>query len=108
MQTIVLDFDGVLNTYSGWDGDNLYEPRSGSRQFLAELSKKYNVVITSMRPVNKITDWLVEYELIDYISKITNVKQRAVAYVDDRGLQFNGDYQEILDKLDNFKAHWEE
>ena len=36
---ICIDFDGVLNNYNGYDGDNLGTPRPGAKEFLEKLSK---------------------------------------------------------------------
>ena len=105
--TIALDFDGVLNTYTGWKGENeLYEPRPGTRQFLEKLSKKYSVKIYSTRDASKIKRWLYNHNLDQYIDEVTNTKPLAIAYVDDRAIRFNGDYNEIMDKIEE-ETHWE-
>jgi hypothetical protein len=41
-------------------------------------------------------------------SIITNRKVGAVAYIDDRGLRFEGSYEKVLYELRNFKTHWQE
>lgn len=107
-QNICVDFDGVLNNYTGWKGtDELYEPRCGAVEFLERLSKMYNVIIFTTRPKEKVIDWLEEYECSHYIVEVTNIKVGAYCYIDDRGLKFNGDYEQTLNELDDFKAHWE-
>ena len=105
---ICVDFDGVLNNYKGYRGsDELYEPRIGAREFLEKLSEKYTVIILSARTPAKIYDWLIEYDLISYVASVTRTKEGAVAYIDDRGIRFDGNYNNVLDRLDGFKAHWE-
>ena len=34
---ICIDFDGVLNNYKGYDGDNLGTPKDGAKEFLEKL-----------------------------------------------------------------------
>ena len=105
---ICVDFDGVLNTYNGWKGEEeLFEPMIGAREFLQVLSKKYNVIILSTRPYPKIWEWLKKYDLKQYVKDVTNHKTGAIAYIDDRGLKFDGNYSKVLKELDGFKAHWE-
>ena len=105
---IVLDFDGVLNQYQGWKGENqLYTPRQGTRQFLEQLNKDYNIIILSARSPTKIQTWLENHNLDQYITEVTNIKPPAVIYIDDRGLKFEGNYQETLEQIRTFQTHWE-
>lgn len=106
--TICVDFDGVLNTYKGWNGtDNLYQPRNGVHEFLCKLNKEYQVIIFTTRNEGRVWRWLFEYGLTDYIEDVTSHKIGAIAYIDDRGIRFNGDYNETLKELKNFQTHWE-
>jgi FMN phosphatase YigB (HAD superfamily) len=86
-----VDFDGVLNNYTGYDPHNLFTPRRGVEDFLKELSKEYNIIIFSTRNSSDIVKWLEKYHLSKYIHRVTNIKPPAVVYIDDRGLRFNGD-----------------
>ena len=104
---VCVDFDGVINTYTGWNGpDDLYKPRQGVKEFLSELREKYTVIIFTVRDTLKVCQWMNLYSLP--FDKITNKKVGAVAYIDDRSLKFNGNFDETLTELKNFKAHWEE
>lgn len=106
MLNVCVDFDGVLNNYTGWKGvDELYTPREGAKEFLLKLHENYKVIIFSTRDNDMVSEWLDKYDL--YYDFVTSVKVGAVAYIDDRGIKFNGDYNEVLDELNNFKAHWE-
>lgn len=105
---ICLDFDGVLNNYSGYDGENLGTPRPGAKEFLEELNKNYRVVVLSARRYSHIIKWLNDYGLWEYVADVTSFKPPALAYIDDRGISFNGDYQEILEQLKDFKPYWSE
>ena len=105
---IVLDFDGVLNQYTGWKGENyLYKPRPGTKEFLEQLQQEYTIIILSARSPTSILSWLEQYELDQYIHQVTNKKPPAQVYLDDRGLKFEGDYQETLEQIRTFKTHWE-
>lgn len=105
-QTVCVDFDGVLNNYKGYDGDNLGTPRPGAREFLEQLSKEYDVVVFSVRRYSKIIKWLTDYDLLKYVVNVTSYKPLAVAYIDDRAIRFNGNYNETLEELKDFKPYW--
>ena len=105
---ICVDFDGVLNNYKGYKGsDELYEPSTGAKEFLQKLSEKYTVIILSARTPAKIYDWLIKYDLSQYVCDVTRTKPGAVAYIDDRALRFDGNYDKVLYELERFKTHWE-
>jgi predicted mannosyl-3-phosphoglycerate phosphatase (HAD superfamily) len=107
-RTICLDFDGVLNTYSGWKGeDYLFEPQPGAKEFINELrSLGYEVVIHSTRDPMKIGKWLVDHAILGPI-KVFKEKPPAIAYLDDRAIRFDGDFGKSLEEIKNFKTYWE-
>ena len=104
---ICIDFDGVLNNYKGYDGDNLGTPRPGAKEFLEKLSKRFTVIILTVRRYSLVIKWLVDYNLWDYVQDVTSIKPAAVCYVDDRGINFNGDYDKAIKDINNFKTWWE-
>ena len=114
--TVAVDFDGVINKYKGWDGENdLSVPQSGVKYFLEELNKEYSVIIFTARDTDKVEEWFKKYELDKYILHITNMKPRAVAYIDDRAINYDGEdkiemrekEEKVLNKLKEFKT-WRE
>ena len=106
--TICLDFDGVLNIYKGYKGEDTGELRPGAREFLEKLSKEYNVIIFSVRPFPQVVKWLYKHDLAGYVYDVTSQKLPAHAYIDDRALRFNGDYNETLKELQGFQPYWKE
>ena len=49
-KTILVDLDGVLNTYNGNFDENYIPPlREGAYDFLMRLSEKYNILIFTSR-----------------------------------------------------------
>ena len=103
---ICVDFDGVLNDYNGYDPNDLGSPKAGCKEFLKELCKNYCVVILSARRYSKIIVWLDKYDLLKYVSNVTSYKPPAFAYIDDRSVQFTGDYNQTLNELKEFKPYW--
>jgi predicted HAD superfamily phosphohydrolase YqeG len=108
-KTIAVDFDGVMNTYTGWKGEaELFEPRPGLRAFLEQLrAAGFKVVVYSTRPASRIRSWLVDHDLSALVDDVTNGKPMAIAYIDDRAVCFDGDFDAVLKEATTFKAHWE-
>ena len=105
-RTIAVDFDGVLNNYVGYDPHNLFTPREGCEDFLKELYVEFDIIIFSTRESSHIDKWLKRYHLDKYITKVTNKKPPAVAYIDDRAVRFDGNYDDCLRNL-KIKAYWQ-
>lgn len=104
---ICIDFDGVLNTYTGWQGENeLFEMREGCDRFLAQVSEIYNVIIFTTRNADLIWLWLKKYNLEKFVKQVTNIKIPAEIYLDDRAINFEGDFDKIISEISNFIPHW--
>lgn len=106
--TICLDFDGCMNLYKGYNGpDQLYLPAPGVEKFLKELNKRTDdLVIFTARDKNKVWEWLHKYGLEVYVNNVTNTKIPAILYIDDRAIKFNGNFQETIQEVKEFKVHW--
>ena len=50
---ICIDFDGVLNNYNGYDGDNLGTPRPGAKEFLEKLKSLRKVERSCLKQLMK-------------------------------------------------------
>jgi len=105
---IYVDFDGVLAEYDGWKGpEYLGPPRAGARGFLAALkSIGYKVIIFTTRRPGAIQVWLRTHELWHLVNGVTNEKGPALAYIDDRNICFQGDFETCLDEVKAFLPYW--
>ena len=106
-QAVAVDFDGVVHAYSGgWQDGSIYDPPvEGVQAFLEGLQKSgHAVFILSSRSPLQIAEWCTEqfprlqFQVIPSDTRfwnnpsiigVTNVKLPAVAYIDDRAVQFN-------------------
>jgi hypothetical protein len=112
-KTIVVDFDGVLHSYtSGWKGATVVPdpPVEGALAWLTAAVQRFDVAISSSRTREKggieaMRDWLLreglEPHVVDQI-KFPRTKIPAHVYIDDRGWRFDGAFP-ALDALDAFE-----
>lgn len=103
-KTILVDLDGVLNEYTGDYNMNFIPPiKEGALEFIKQLSKNYIVKIFTARNHLHTAKWLIENNLDEYIADITSMKEASILYIDDRCINFRGDYLEIAEKIKNFE-----
>lgn len=108
--TVVFDFDGVLNSYkSGWCGAGHIPdpPVEGAKAEVDRFRRAgYSVAVVSARarePFGReaIEMWLQEHDfIVDYLGC---EKVPAIAYIDDRGITFNGSMTGLLEQVQKFK-----
>ena len=112
--TICIDFDGVINSYKSGYGphykvDHIPDgPVEGTKRAIEKLRHKFKVVVQSTRcadPDGKqaIIDWLDFYDV--EVDDVVAHKPPAVMYIDDRAIQFRGDWVATLRSVEEFK-HW--
>ena len=102
-KTILVDLDGVLNTYSGKYDENFIPPiKEGAFEFIKKLAEKYEIKIFTSRKLLLVSKWIVENGLEKYISDVTNIKEPSYLILDDRCINFAGDYQKTLNHIDHF------
>lgn len=101
MKTVAIDFDGVIHQYDGWRGlDHFNGPHPRAKEFLLKLRElQYSAVVFSTRPSGLIKAWLHEHGLWEFVEGVTSIKPPAVAYIDDRAIRFNGDFDQVLEDL---------
>jgi len=103
-KTIMIDLDGVLDDYTKYT-DEIPPIRDGAKDFIKNLSNEYDLILFTTRSPMKATVWLTKNKIDKYFKDITNVKP-AYIYIDDRAIKFDGNYDETLKEIKNFKVHW--
>ena len=113
---IMIDLDGVVHRYSKgfYDGTLYDDPMNGAKEFIDGMKDIYEVVIFTARvsttkdrfapasSIKYVEEWLNKHNI--YFDMVTSDKLPAIAYVDDRAIEFKGDWDyvrerfEILDK----------
>ena len=104
-KTILIDLDGVLNTYNGEYDENFIPPiKDGAKEFLQNLSANYKVNIFTTRNLLLTSKWLNDNDLSEFIDDITNIKKPSYLIIDDRCINFDGNYDNLIDKINHFKV----
>ena len=106
--TICIDLDGTLLEYDKFKPFHFGEPKPGALEVCNSLvSQGFDlIVLTARDPAEHgvIAQYLDSRDFP--ISKVTNVKTPASVYVDDRGLNFSGSWDGMLEViLEFFKEH---
>lgn len=111
MPTICVDFDGTISEWAEYPVPG--PPIEGVKEALQELKDMgFDIVILSSRtsdemnkyPIDKemekqrMEEYLDEHE-IPYDVVLKSDKPPATFYIDDRALEFHGDWQEVLKKV---------
>ena len=104
----LVDLDGVLNNYDGkYNANEIPQPKDNVEEFLINLSSVYEIHIFTVRSKEIVVEWLKKYNLDKYIKEVTNIKNPFVSIIiDDRAINFNGDFDDVLDKSIKFKPYW--
>lgn len=104
MRTLLIDLDGVLNTYTGNFNPDFIPPiREGAKEFLATLAaNNYEIKIFTTREKSLAQKWVEENQLSQFVAEVTNKKDPAYLIIDDRCLTFKGDYQNTLTEIRTF------
>ena len=107
-QTVLFDFDWVIHKYSKWrqNGDIYDEPVEGIKECIDELKKDYIVgIFTTRTQKEEIKRRLDKHWIV--VDWIFHEKIPAMCYIDDRGINFDGDVKNLAQKVKNFKT-WQE
>jgi len=114
---VCVDLDGTIAHYKGWvDEAHFGEPITGVQAALEKLrSAGWKIIIFTTRGNRELIRAYLEKHAIpfDYINEnpeqplgASDGKPIADAYVDDRGIQFNGDWAATAEEVLNF-IPWE-
>lgn len=110
---IMIDVDQVLHSYEeGWKDGTLYgHLLPGAKEAIDELKGEYEIVIFTSRlsqmhdedEINRqrelLSSWLTANEV--YYDDMTADKRPAEFYIDDKALRFEGNWEDILNKIKN-------
>lgn len=104
IKAICFDFDGVIHSFvTPWQKAAIISdhPIHGCREILFQLAtqQKYKIIIHSVRCRNKagreaIAEYMNKHNL--YFDEIAEHKPVAEFYIDDRAINFSGNWQDVL------------
>ncbi len=108
-KTILFDLDGVLNTYDGKYDKNYIPPiKDGAYNLIKELSENFKIIIFTTRNSLIASKWVIENGLDEYVENVTNVKEPAYLIIDDRCVNFNGNYEDLKEKIEKFEVWYKQ
>lgn len=109
---VMIDFDGVIHDYrDGWNGGVISgELIPGTKEAIDRLKRIFEIVIFTTRAakpeeespsqqaqIDDLKRWLNERGI--YYDRITGEKLGAFAYIDDKGIRFEGNWDYVLKKI---------
>ena len=105
--TILIDFDGTIGQYDGKFQEGVVgRPMLLARKAIYRLLGDYEVVIFTTRPPALIEGWLREFGFPTL--EVTNFKRPALLILDDRAIQFKGEWDDLLlEEIRNFRPWWQ-
>ena len=109
---VAVDFDGTLTAYDNHDALPSPPPLDGAREFLEKLQDAgKHVIVFTHRPVDQVVEWLRDNGMFDLVlGGVTNIKPEASAYLDDRAVRFDGDFEQAfkdVTKKKRIRAWWQ-
>ena len=104
-KTIMIDLDGVLDNYTHYT-EEIPDIKNGAREFIEQLSKDYELILFTTRSPKLSVEWLQQNKIDKYFKDVTNIKYPAYIYIDDRTINFNGNYSKTLEEIKNFNVYW--
>lgn len=103
-KVILIDLDGVLNTFDGTLNEEIIPPiKEGAEEFLNQLSKNFTVKLFTTRNKLLVAKWVLKNKIEFYIDDITDEKESCWLFIDDRCIKFNGNYSDLNNQIKNFK-----
>ena len=107
--TVCLDFDGVIHSYqSGWQGAEIIgdPPIHKVDAAIRKLREDFRVVVYSARCCSEegrvaIQNWLARHQI--EVDDVCEHKPPAHVYVDDRAVNFSGDWDQTIADIKAFR-----
>jgi hypothetical protein len=114
---VCVDLDGTIAHYKTWQGEEVFgDPVEGVQDALGQLKQDgWTIIIYTTRSKQTLIEGYLKRHAIpyDYINYNPDQPENAIggkpfadAYVDDRGVQFNGNWSATLNEVRHF-APWE-
>lgn len=104
-KTILIDLDGVLNTYTGNFDESVIPPiKDGALDFMKNLSENFKIKIFTTRNSLIASKWVIDNGLQSYVDNVTNIKEPSFLLIDDRCITFNGNYKELHKQIETFNV----
>lgn len=101
LRWIGVDFDKTLAHSSGFPDFEIKEPLEGAIEAMEELHRRgWKITIFTARPwsdYQKVEDWCIEHKLPT--RRIICGKPLFKYLIDDRNIEFNGDWTSVLNKV---------
>ena len=115
---VLIDLDGVLHKYSKgqFDGTIYDSVVPGAREFIDSIKHRFRIVIWTAR-VSKDNDRLFPAIVTEedvknflnenniYFDEINSDKLTAIAYVDDRAVEFKGNWEYVRERIEEYSNH---
>lgn len=103
-KTLLIDLDGVLNTYTGGFQPDCIPPiREGAKEFLTAIEPYFELKLFTTRVPQFAQKWLSDNGIAHLFTEVTDMKKPAWLIIDDRCLTFNGDYNDLTIQITRFK-----
>ncbi len=103
-KTILIDLDGVLNQYTGnFNEDYIPDIKEGAREFITSLTEEFDIKLFTTRDKKQAIKWLKNSNLYEKFNGVTNTKDLAWLFIDDRCIKFTGDYKALYKEIKTFK-----
>jgi len=105
---ILVDLDGVFNKYGeeSYKENFIPEIKEGAKEFIEALSQFGDLYLFTSRNLLLSAQWLMNNNIDKYFKDITNLKLPSYLCIDDRCICFNGEYEQTLEQVKNFKVYW--
>ena len=115
-KNLAIDFDGVIHdAHLGFHYGTCYGlPLPGALEAVKQLSQNFRIVIfTAKAKPNRplvggktgtqlVEEWLLKYDILQFVDEVTSEKPRAVLYVDDNAYRFE-EWSEALSFIERYK-----